>query len=89
MIDFSDKYTLATLKERRAALAGEITSLESRLHYLRQMVEYVEGTIHLFHSDLDPNSLPERKPCRQVKVGEGAELNPNSPQRGKKTAING
>ena len=67
----SDKYTLAGLKERRAALAGEIASLESRLRYLRQMVEYVEGTIHLFHSDLDPNSFPERKTCKQVRVGEG------------------
>lgn len=75
MIDLSDKYALAALKERRAAIAIEITSLESRLRYLREMVEHVNGTIRLFGSDPDPNSIPERKPYRQIRVVEAGELN--------------
>jgi hypothetical protein len=48
MDDVSNRYALAALKERRAAIAGEISSLESRLRYLRQMVEHVDGTLRLF-----------------------------------------
>jgi hypothetical protein len=45
MDEASNKYALAALKERRAAIAGEISSLESCLRYLRQMVEHVDGTL--------------------------------------------
>ena len=62
MDDVSNKYALAALKERRAAIAGEITSIESRLRYLRQMVEHVDGTLRLFSPSLDPGAIPEKKP---------------------------
>jgi len=75
MNDFSDKCALAALKQRRTAIAGEMTSLESRLRYLRQMVEHVDSTIRLFASDLDPDSIPETKPYKQIRVLEGTELN--------------
>lgn len=75
MDDVSNKYALAALKERRAAIAGEITSLESRLRYLRQMVEHVDGTLRLFSPSLDPGAIPAKKPYRRVKLFASGELN--------------
>ena len=75
MDEASNKYALAALKERRAAIAGEISSLESRLRYLRQMVEHVDGTLRLFSPSLDPGSIPQKKPYRRVKLFAAGELN--------------
>jgi hypothetical protein len=75
MDDLSNKYALAALKDRRAAIAGEISSLESRLRYLRQMVEHVDGTLRLFAPNLDPGAIPEKKPYRRVKLFNAGELN--------------
>ncbi|MGB8277009.1 MAG: hypothetical protein WCF20_03615 [Methylovirgula sp.] len=73
-LNLSNQYALATLKERRAAIAGEITSLESRLRYLRQLIEHVDGTLRLFTED-DPSKIPEKKPYRRVKLFKAGELN--------------
>jgi hypothetical protein len=70
-----NQYALAALKERRAAIAGEITSLESRLRYLRQLIEHVDGTLWIFASDLDPGTIPEKKPYKRVKLFKAGELN--------------
>lgn len=75
MDEVSNKYALAALKERRAAIAGEITALESRLRYLRQMAEHVDSTIRLFNPDLDPGSIPPKKPYKRVKLFNAGELN--------------
>jgi hypothetical protein len=72
--ELSNKYALAALKERRAAIAGEISSLESRLRYLRQLVEHVDGTLRLF-SDIDPGTIPEKKPYKRVNLFKDGELN--------------
>jgi hypothetical protein len=75
MDDVSNKYALAALKERRAAIAGEISSLESRLRYLRQMIEHVDGALRLFSPSLDPGAIPEKKPYLRVKLFNAGELN--------------
>jgi hypothetical protein len=75
MDDVSNKYALAALKERRAAIAGEISSLESRLRYLRQMVEHVDGALRLFSPSLDPDAIPAKKPYKRVKLFNAGELN--------------
>jgi hypothetical protein len=75
MDDLSNKYALAALKERRAAIAGEITSLESRLRYLRELVVHVDGTLRLFAPSLDPSGIPEKKPFKRVKLFGPGELN--------------
>ncbi len=67
MNDVSNRYALAALKERRAAIAGEISSLESRLRYLRSLVEHVDGTLRLF-SDIDPGTIPPKKPYKRVNL---------------------
>jgi hypothetical protein len=74
MNDLSNKYALAALKERRAAIAGEISSLESRLRYLRQLVEHVDGTLRMF-SDIDPCTIPPKKPYKRVNLFKEGELN--------------
>lgn len=75
MDDVSNKYALAALKERRAAIAGEISSLESRLRYLRQMVEHVDGTLKLFSPDLDPGTIQAKRPYKRVRLFNAGELN--------------
>jgi hypothetical protein len=75
MDDVSNKYALAALKERRAAIAGEISSLQSRLRHLREMIEHVDGTLRLFAPGLDPGAIPEKKPYRRVKLFNAGELN--------------
>jgi hypothetical protein len=75
MDEASNKYALAALKERRAAIAGEISSLESRLRYLRQMVEHVDGALRLFSASLDPDSIPAKRPYKRVRLFNAGELN--------------
>jgi hypothetical protein len=75
MENVSNQYAVAALKERRAAIAGEITSLESRLRYLRQMVEHVDASLRLFSPTLDPDAIPAKKPYRRVKLFNAGELN--------------
>ncbi len=71
----TNQYALAALKERRATIAGEISSLEDRLRYLRKMAEAVDHTIRLFNPDLDGSAIPAKKPYKRVKLFNAGELN--------------
>ncbi len=75
MEPISNQYALAALKERRATIAGEISSIEDRLRYLRKMAEAVDHTIRLFDSNIDPGTIPPKKPYKRVKLFKGGELN--------------
>lgn len=75
MEPLSNQYALAALKERRATIAGEISSIEDRLRYLRQMAQAVDHTIRLFNPNIDPGSIPPKKPYKRVKLFGAGELN--------------
>jgi hypothetical protein len=47
MDTLSNQYALAALKDRRATIAGEMSALQDRLRYLKQMAEAVDHTIRL------------------------------------------
>jgi hypothetical protein len=70
----SNKYALAALKERRAAVAGQITEGETRLCRMREALAHIDGTIRLF-SDIDPGSIAPKKAYQRVRLFGQGELN--------------
>lgn len=72
--DKSNKYALAALRDRRAAIAGEITHLESRLRYLRQAITHLDGALTVIAPDADPKDI-KAKPYRRVKLFGAGKLN--------------
>lgn len=75
MNDLGNKYALAALRERRAEIAGEITSAERRLAYLREALTHVDGTLRLFDPDADPDAIPKKRPYKRVKLFGAGKLN--------------
>lgn len=74
MDEASNRFALAALKGRRATLAGEISSLESRLRYLRQMVEHVDGALRLFSPSLDPATIRSKRSYKRIRLFNAGEL---------------
>ncbi len=71
----ANKYALAAIRERRAELSGEITSLESRLRHLRCSLVHVDATLRLFAPDADPEEIRAKKPYRRTKLFGAGKLN--------------
>jgi hypothetical protein len=68
MTDNGNKYALAALKERRAAIDGELRQCEQRLRHLRSMLEHVDATLSLFDPDGNPKAIKAKRPYRRVKL---------------------
>ncbi len=68
-------YAMHALRERRAELAGEITSLESRLRHLRESLTHVDGTLRVMAPGFDPTSIAAKKPYKRVKLFGAGKLN--------------
>jgi len=75
MKETSNRYALCALRERRAELAGEIQSLESRLRHLRDSLTHLDGTLRLFDPDGNPASIKPKKPYKRVKLFGQGKLN--------------
>jgi hypothetical protein len=75
MKETSNKYALAALRERRAELAGEIKTLESRLRHIRDSLVHVDATLRLFDPDGNPNSIRPKRPYKRVKLFGQGKLN--------------
>ncbi len=71
----ANKYALAAIRERRAELSGEITSLESRLRHLRCSLVHVDATLRMFAPDADPEEIRAKKPYRRTKLFGAGKLN--------------
>lgn len=69
-----NKHALAALKERRAAIAGEIGTLESRLRYLHRLLGHVDGSLKMFWPSFDPDSIPPKRRFRRVHIFRPGEL---------------
>jgi hypothetical protein len=76
MNELGNKYALAALRERRAEIAGEITSTERRLAYLREALGHIDGTLRLFDPAADPSAIPRRRPYKQVKLFGAGKAQP-------------
>lgn len=69
-----NKHALAALKDRRAAIACEIATLESRLRYLHRLLGHVDGSIKMFSPSFDPDSIPPKRRFRRVHIFRTGEL---------------
>lgn len=64
----SNQYALAALKERRAAIDGEMRECERRLRYLRTMLDHLDATLHLFDPDGNPKAIKAKRPYKRIKL---------------------
>jgi hypothetical protein len=77
--ELGNKYPLAAIRERRAEMAGEITSLQKRLRQLRESLVHVDATIRLFDPDGDPTKIPGKRPYKRVKLFGAGKAQPAHP----------
>jgi hypothetical protein len=72
-------------------MAGEITTLESRLRHLRESLVHVDATLRLFDADADPSKLPAKRPYTRVKLFGAGKLNRplGAPRRGERPMTTG
>lgn len=70
-----NQFALAALRERRAELASQLTETQRRLRYLQDAIAHLDGELRLFNSDLDPASIPAKKPYKRVKLFGQGKLN--------------
>jgi hypothetical protein len=75
MNELGNKYALAALRERRAEMAGEITSIERRLRDLRASLVHLDATLRLFDPDAEPTKIPGKRPYKRVKLFGAGKLN--------------
>lgn len=75
MNENGNKYALAALRERRAALAGEITTTERHLRHLRETIVHVDATLRLFDPNGDPLKITGKRPYKRVKLFGSGKLN--------------
>jgi hypothetical protein len=75
MSNTPNPFAIAALKERRASMSGEVNALEDRLRHLRQSIVHLDATLRLFAPDLDPDSIPDKRNYKRVKLFGQGELN--------------
>jgi hypothetical protein len=75
MNELGNKYALAALRERRAEMAGEITSLQRRLRQLQESMVHVDATLRLLDPEADPTKWPGKRPYKRVKLFGAGKLN--------------
>ena len=75
MNDNGNKYALAAIRERRAEMAGEITTLEGRLRHLRDSLGHVDATLRMFAPGDDPRLIAGKRPYKRVKLFGAGKLN--------------
>jgi hypothetical protein len=63
MNDNGNRYALAALRERRAALVGEMKDCDRKLRYLREAIGHIDATLSLFDPSGDPNEIAAKRPA--------------------------
>ena len=72
--DSGNRYALAALKERRAAIDGELRQCERRLRHLREMLGHLDATLSLFDPDGNPKAIKANRPYKRVKLFGSGQL---------------
>lgn len=75
MNELGNKYALAALRERRAEMAGEITTLERQLRHCRDSLVHIDATLRLFDPNADPVKIANKRPYKRVKLFGAGKLN--------------
>lgn len=69
-----EPHVITALRAKRAEMAGEIRELERRARYYRGKLAHLDETIRLFDADLDPSTIPARRPHRKGGYFNAGEL---------------
>ena len=63
------------LKDKRAALAGEIIRLKKKIDWAESQLRHVDATLSLFDPKIDAAAIPPSRPKKRVKLFKQGELN--------------
>ncbi len=74
LTDNGNRYALHALRERRAAIDGELRQCEQRLRHLREMLGHLDATLSLFDPEGNPKAIKPKKPYRRVKLFSAGAL---------------
>lgn len=77
MNEKGNQYALAALKDKRAALAGEIARLRGQISHRQQALKHLDATIKLMDPDCDVESIPLKRSYKQGRLfrkGEAGRL---------------
>jgi hypothetical protein len=75
MNELSDKRAQAALRERRAAIAGEITQPDRHLRHLREPIRRLDATLRLIDPNGDPKAIVGERLDKRVKPCGAGKLN--------------
>jgi hypothetical protein len=68
MNENGNRYALAALRERRAALDGEIKACDRKLRYLCEAISHIDATLSLFDPNGAPKEITAKRPYKRVKL---------------------
>jgi hypothetical protein len=74
MNENGNRYAIAALRERRAALDGEIKECDRKLRYLREAIGHIDATLSLFDPNGDPKEITAKRPYKRVKLFASGKL---------------
>jgi len=69
-----DRYALAALKNKRAAIASEIVQLERQLRHRKDMLVHVDATLRLLDPNIEVEAIPNKRPPQRIKLFRQGEL---------------
>jgi hypothetical protein len=69
-----NKHTVAALRGRQAAIAGEIRAAKRRLSELRQSYAAIEATVKLFDPEAVKHRVRPKRPYKRVRLFGGGKL---------------
>jgi hypothetical protein len=70
----TERYAISALRNKHAAMAGEIIRLERKLRHLRESIQHVDATLKLLDPVIDPTIIPAARPRRRIKLFRQGEL---------------
>jgi hypothetical protein len=73
MNEKGNQYAIAALKDRRAAMAGEIKSLKDKLAYRQTELAHIDAAIRILDPDFRAETIRPKRPLR-VKLFKHGEL---------------
>lgn len=74
MNENGNRYAISALKEQRARLAGEIAHMKKKIAWASEQLKHLDATIRIFEPTGDPNSIPNMRPRKRVKLFRQGEL---------------
>ena len=70
----TDKYAFAALKNKHATIASEIVQIERQLRHKRERLMHVNACLTLFDPKASPESIPNKRLMKHVKLFRAGDL---------------